>query len=59
MAWLNGHQTYFSMIGGQPNSRSVQHLAELFLLAEKVNLLECSELATHRMNSLMFIHGVG
>jgi hypothetical protein len=58
MAWLNGHQSHFSMIGGQQSSRSVQHLAELFRLADEANLLEHPELAVHRMKNLMSIHGV-
>ncbi len=58
MAWLNGHQSHFSMIGGQQSTRSVQHLAELFRLADEANLLERPELAVHRMKNLMSIHGV-
>ena len=58
MAWLNGHQSHFSMIGGQQSTRSAQHLAELFRLADEANLLEQPELAVHRMKILMAIHGV-
>jgi hypothetical protein len=58
MAWLNGHQSHFSMIGGQQSTRSVQHLAELFRLADEANLLEHPELAVHRMRILMSMHGV-
>ena len=58
MAWLNGHQSHFSMIGGQQSTRSVQHLAELFRLADEANLLEQPELAAQRMKNLMAIHGV-
>jgi hypothetical protein len=58
MAWLNGHQSHFSMIGGQQSTRSTQHLAELFRLADEANLLEHPELAVHRMKNLMSIHGV-
>jgi hypothetical protein len=58
MAWLNGHQSHFSMIGGQQSTRSAQHLAELFRLADEANLLEHPELAAHRMKNLMAIHGV-
>jgi len=32
MAYLNGHQDHFTMIGGQESARSLQHLAELFRL---------------------------
>ena len=58
MAWLNGHQSHFSMIGGQQSTRSAQHLAELFRLADEANLLEQPELAAHRIKNLMAIHGV-
>ena len=58
MAWLNGHQSHFSMIGGQQSTRSAQHLAELFRLADEANLLEHPELAVHRMKILMAIQGV-
>lgn len=58
MAWLNGHQSHFSMVGGQQSTRSVQHLAELFRLADEANLLEQPELAVHRMKILMSMHGV-
>ena len=58
MAWLNGHQHHFSMIGGQQSTRSAQHLAELFRLADEATLLEHPELAVHRMKILMATHGV-
>ena len=58
MAWLNGHQSHFSMIGGQQSTRSAQHLAELFRLADEANLLEHPELAVHKMKILMATHGV-
>jgi hypothetical protein len=58
MAWLNGHQSHFSMVGGQQSTRSLQHLAELFRLADAANLLEQPELAVHRMKTLLALHGV-
>ena len=39
MAWLNGHQDHFTMVGGQESTRSTLHLAELFRLADKAGLL--------------------
>ncbi len=33
MAYLNGHQDHFTMVGGQESARSTLHLAELFRLA--------------------------
>ncbi len=58
MAWLNGHQSHFTMVGGQQSTRSLQHLAELFRLADAANLLEQPELAVHRMKILLALHGI-
>ncbi len=58
MAWLNGHQSHFTMVGGQQSTRSLQHFAELFRLADAANLLEQPELATQRMKTLLALHGV-
>ena len=38
MAYLNGHQDHFTMVGGQESARSTLHLAELFRLADKAGL---------------------
>jgi len=59
MAWLNGHQSHFTMVGGQQSTRSLQHFAELFRLADAANLLEQPELAVRRMQTLLALHGVG
>ncbi|CAN5711681.1 dihydrodipicolinate synthase family protein [soil metagenome] len=58
MAWLNGHQTHFTMVGGQQSTRSLQHFAELFRLADAANLLTQPELAVRRMKTLLALHGV-
>ena len=58
MAWLNGHQKHFTLVGGQESTRSLMHLVELFKLADVANLLEQPELALHRMKTLLAIHGV-
>ena len=58
MAWLNGHQSHFTMIGGQQNTRSILHLAELFKLADAANVLEQPELAVRRMKTLLAMHGI-
>ena len=58
MAWLNGHQRHFTMVGGQQSTRSLPHLAELFRLADAANLLEQPELAVRRMQALLALHGV-
>jgi hypothetical protein len=57
MAWLNGHQDHFIMVGGQQSTRSLPHFAELFRLADAAGLLEQPELAVRRMKTLMALHG--
>jgi hypothetical protein len=46
------------MVGGQQSTRSLQHFAELFRLADAANLLEQPELAVRRMKTLLALHGV-
>jgi hypothetical protein len=58
MAWLNGHQRHFTMVGGQQSTRSLVHLAELFRLADAAGLLEQPGLAVQRMQALLACHGV-
>jgi hypothetical protein len=58
MAWLNGHQNHFTMVGGQHSARSLQHLAELFRLADAAQCLQQPELAVQRMQTLLALHGV-
>ncbi|GIX09437.1 dihydrodipicolinate synthase family protein [Elioraea sp.] len=58
LAWLNGHQDHFVMVGGQHSARSLPHLAELFRLADAAGLLRDPDLACARMRALLAIHGV-
>jgi hypothetical protein len=58
MAWLNGHQKHFTMVGGQQSTRSLQHFAELFRLADAADLLEQPELAVRRMKTLLALQGI-
>ena len=58
VAWLNGHQTHFTMVGGQQSARSVVHLAQLFRLADAAGLLRDPELAAARMRSFLAVSGV-
>lgn len=57
MAWLNGHQPHFTMVGGQQSARSLQHFVELFRLADAAGLLERPELAATRMKTLLAMNG--
>jgi Protein of unknown function (DUF993) len=57
MAWLNGHQEHFVMVGGQQSARHILHLAELFRLADAAGLLTDPPLACARMKQLLAVHG--
>ena len=58
MAWINGHQDHFVMVGGQQSTRSLPHFAELFRLADAAGLIEKPDLAVTRMKALLALHGV-
>ena len=58
LAWLNGHQKHFIMVGGQQSARSLPHLVELFELADAAGVLLQPELAAERMRALLAVHGV-
>jgi hypothetical protein len=58
MAWLNGHQEHFVMVGGQQSARSALHFSELFRLADAAGLLADPELACRRMKQLLALHGI-
>jgi hypothetical protein len=58
MAYLNGHQDHFTMVGGQESTRSTLHLAELFRLADQAGLLADPELATRRMKAVLALRGI-
>jgi hypothetical protein len=58
LAWLNGLQDHFIMVGGQQSARSLLHLAELFRLADKARVLHDPDLAASRMNKLLAIQGL-
>jgi hypothetical protein len=58
LAYLNGHQDHFTMIGGQQSARSLLHLAELFRLADQAGLLSDPYRAVARMTAVMATHGV-
>ncbi|MEK4978760.1 dihydrodipicolinate synthase family protein [Bacillus sp. FSL K6-6540] len=58
MAYLNGHQPHFRMIGGAEGSRSIVHLAELFVLADRAGLLADPELAAELMKPVLALAGI-
>jgi hypothetical protein len=58
LAYLNGLQDHFAMIGGQQSTRSLQHLSQLFRLADKARVLADPDLAVQRMGRVLAVHGV-
>ena len=58
MAWLNGLQDHFVMVGGQQSARSLQHLSELFRYADQAGLLREPDLACSRMRHYLATQGV-
>jgi hypothetical protein len=58
LAWLNGLQDHFVMVGGQESARSLIHLAELFRLADKARVLHDPDRAAARMTRLLAVHGL-
>jgi Protein of unknown function (DUF993) len=58
LAWLNGLQRQFIMVGGQESARSLLHLAELFRLADRARVLHDPDLAASRMSKLLALHGL-
>jgi hypothetical protein len=58
VAWLNGHQSAFSMVGGLHAARSLPHLSEIVRLAGACGALDDPELAARRWHSLLSVNGV-
>jgi len=58
LAYLNGLQDHFTMVGGQESTRSTLHLAELFRLADAGRVLIDPDLAVARMRQVMAVRGV-
>jgi hypothetical protein len=58
LAYLNGHQNHFKMIGGKESARSIVHLAELFRLADKAKLFTNPAIAADRMKNILALAGV-
>ena len=58
LAYLNGLQDHFAMLGGQQSARSLVHLAELFRLADQAGALRDPDLATMRMKQVLAVGGI-
>ncbi|WP_332661784.1 dihydrodipicolinate synthase family protein [Aeromicrobium sp.] len=58
LAWLNGHQDGFTMVGGMQSARSIPHLVRVIELANECRLLADPDLAAHRLTTLLTSAGV-
>ena len=58
LAWLNGFQDHFRMVGGMESARGLLHYADVFRLADRARLLVDPERAAHRMRQLCAVNGV-
>jgi Protein of unknown function (DUF993) len=58
LAYLNGHQHHFRMLGGMEGARSIVHLAEVFRLADSAGVLADPERAAHRFRPLLELAGI-
>ncbi|MEV7996177.1 dihydrodipicolinate synthase family protein [Streptomyces sp. NPDC086077] len=58
LAWLAGHQSHFTMVGGLQSARSLPHLARAYELADGLGLFPDPKRAQERMRNLLALYGV-
>lgn len=58
LAWLNGHQPGFGMVGGLQTGRSLPHLADTFRLADAAGVLTSPDEAVDRFRKLLQTGGI-
>lgn len=58
LSWLNGQQPGFALVNGLAAGRSVGHLSQLFVLADRAGLLADPDLAATRMRAYLALNGV-
>ena len=58
LAWLNGHQDHFVMLGGAQSMRPLPYFVDCFRMADECGLLSDPDLAVHRMKRLLGLYGV-
>ena len=58
MAWLNGHQDHFVMLGGAQSMRPLPYFVDVFKHADQNGLLAQPDLAVARMKTFLSMHGV-
>jgi Protein of unknown function (DUF993) len=56
LAWLNGHQDHFTMVGGVQSARSALHYARVFELADRCSALTDPARAVHRMQQFLSVN---
>lgn len=57
LAWLAGHQSHFTMVGGLQSARSLPHLRRAHELADALGLFPDPERAARRMRTLLTVYG--
>lgn len=58
LAWLNGHQDHFKMLGGAEAMRALPYFVECFKLADQCGALRKPDLACARMGQMLKLYGV-
>lgn len=58
LAWLNGHQDHFVMLGGTQSMRPLPHFVDCFRMADQTGLLADPDLAIVRMKRLLGLYGI-
>jgi len=58
LAWLNGFQDHFIMLGGAQSMRPLPYFTETFKLADQSGLLADPDLAIKRMKTLLAVYGI-
>jgi hypothetical protein len=59
LAYLNGFQSHFRMLGGAESARSIVHLARVLELADAAGLIVDQELAADRATRVFATAGIG
>lgn len=58
LAYLNGHQRHFRMLGGQESARSIIHLSQLVRLADAAGLFPDPEAVAGRLRPVLATAGI-
>ena len=58
LAWLNGHQSHFVMLGGAQSMRPLPYFVDCFKMADQCGLLAQPDLAVKRMKKLLEMYGI-